>query len=155
MIFALLLFVVLIVFIVLIVFGAKRTVTHLTEEERGDMVKQVYQYAVAFITLIMVIGGGVFAFMSIADYVSPSMYVESFEDYKNMRDYKSEDGTVQKELSETEWRAQYDAMVEQQIENGKQSALNSLIKSLGWIIIPLPIFILFQRRLHGRRKENR
>jgi len=133
--------------------GAKRVSTMLDEGEREDMIKQVYQYAVAFITLIMVIGGGVFAFMSIADYISPNTYVESFEDYKSMREYKSEDGRTTKLYSEEELRSQYDSMVQQQIENQKQSALNSFIKSLGWIIIPLPIFIFFQRRINLHRKR--
>ncbi|MFC0472726.1 hypothetical protein ACFFHM_20135 [Halalkalibacter kiskunsagensis] len=118
------------------------------------MVKQVYQYAVAFITLVMVIGGGVFAFMSIADYVSPNTYVESFEDYKNMRGYKGEGAVEKEEISEEELRALYDAMIVQQREQSKQYALNSFIKSLGWIIIPLPIFLFFQRRIN-REKKNR
>jgi hypothetical protein len=155
MLFGLLLMLLFMGFLFLLVVGVKRATQNLNEEEREDMVKQVYQYAVAFITLIMVIGGGVFAFMSVADYVSPNMYMESFEDYKNMRDYKSEDGSEQNVKSEEEWRRQYDIYVQQQIDNSKQNALNSLIKSLGWIVIPLPIFIIFQRRLSfGRRKES-
>jgi heme/copper-type cytochrome/quinol oxidase subunit 2 len=155
MIFILLAMFFLVLFIVVLFIVAKRGTNTLNEEERDDMVKQVYQYAVAFITLVMVIGGGIFAFMSVADYVSPNTYVESFEDYKNMRDYKGEGGNVEKEeISEEELRAKYDAMVEQQIENSKQFALNSFIKSLGWIIIPLPVFLFFQRRI-SREKKNR
>jgi hypothetical protein len=72
-----------------------------------------------------------------------------------MRDYKGEGENVEKEeISEEELRAKYDAMVEQQIENSKQFALNSFIKSLGWIIIPLPVFLFFQRRI-SREKKNR
>ncbi|WP_227935139.1 hypothetical protein [Alkalihalobacillus deserti] len=142
-----------IVIVSLISLGAKRVTTKLNEEEREDMVKQMYQYAVAFITLIMVIGGGVFAFMSIADYISPNTYVESFEDYRSMREYKSEDDNVTKEVSEEELRDRYDSMIQQQLDNSKQSALNSFIKSLGWILIPLPILIFFQRRINQDRKQ--
>ncbi|WP_236035118.1 hypothetical protein [Alkalihalobacterium elongatum] len=136
-------------FVLLLGVGGKQ-LYKLNNEEREDVIRQVYHYAVAFITLIMVIGGGVFAFMAVADYVSPNTYVESFEDYKNMRDYhpKYENSEVKREeLSEEELRRQYDLMVEQQIENNKQRALNSFVKSLGWIIIPLPIFVFFQRRI--------
>ncbi|MDE5414239.1 hypothetical protein [Alkalihalobacterium chitinilyticum] len=121
------------------------------------MIRQVYHYAVAFITLVMVIGGGVFSFMALADYVSPNAYVESFEDYKMMREYhpKFENSEVKREeLSEEELRRQYDVMVQQQMENNKQRALNSFVKSLGWIIIPLPIFVFFQRRIN-REKGNK
>ncbi|WP_332692623.1 hypothetical protein [Halalkalibacter lacteus] len=142
-------------FIVVLAIAAKRATNTLNEEEREDMVKQVYHYAVAFITLIMIIGGGVFAFMSVADYVSPNTYVESFEDYKNMSGYKVEIENVEKEkLSEHEIRAQYDAMVVQQNEQSKQFALNSFIKSLGWILIPLPIFVFFQRRINREKKNH-
>ncbi|WP_216830272.1 hypothetical protein [Alkalihalobacterium elongatum] len=62
-----------------------------------------------------------------------------------MREYhpkfKNSEGKKE-ELSESELRRQYDAMVEQQIENNKQRAVNSFVKSLGWITIPLPICIL-------------
>jgi hypothetical protein len=43
-------------------------------------------------------------------------------------------------------------MVSAEKERQIMRAKNSLIKSLGWIIIPLPIFLFFQRRL--ARKEN-
>ncbi|MFC0558342.1 hypothetical protein [Halalkalibacter alkalisediminis] len=139
--------------VALLSLGAKRASTMLNDEEREGMIKQVYQYAVAFITLIMVIGGGVFAFMSIADYISPNTYMESFEDYKSMREYKSENDNATKVYSEEELLAQYESMAQQQIDNQRQSALNSFIKSLGWIIIPLPIFIFFQRRINQGRKQ--
>ncbi|WP_332629459.1 hypothetical protein [Halalkalibacter flavus] len=115
------------------------------------MVKQVYHYAVAFITLIMVISGGVFAFMSVADYISPNIYIETFEDYKSMREHKNETDH-EASISESDLIAQYDAMLKQKIEYQKQSALNGLIKSLGWIFIPLPIFVFFQRKIN--REKN-
>ncbi|WP_017754772.1 hypothetical protein [Calidifontibacillus oryziterrae] len=143
--------------LILIAFGA-RHVLNAEQEEREDMIKQVYQYAVAFITLIMVIGGGVFAFMSLADYVSPNTYIETFEEYKEMRtNYPTKFENEEKQpvqLSEEDLRKQYDAKVHQQIENSKQRALNSFIKSIGWIIIPFPVYIFFQRRINRDRKAK-
>lgn len=147
--------IVIILFIMLVGVLGKNT-TQLKREEKEDMVKQVYLYAVAFITLIMVIGGGVFSFMSLADYVSPHTYYETFDEYKNMRTNhpKIEGQQVTENLSEEELRAQYEEMIEQRIENSKQNALNSFVKSLGWIIIPLPVFLYFQRRISIERKEK-
>ncbi|WP_102346605.1 hypothetical protein [Bacillus sp. Marseille-P3661] len=146
--------IVLTIFILLLALAGKRVV-NTEREERDEMIKLVYHYAVAFITLIMVIGGGVFAFMSVADYVAPNAYIETFEEYKDMRvnQPKYEYDTKQKvEITEEELRKQYDAMVHQRIENSKQRAKNGLIKSLGWIIIPLPVYIFFQRRINREKK---
>lgn len=145
-----------IVLILFLALGTKRII-NAEREEREEMIKQIYQYAVAFITLIMVIGGGVFAFMSAADYVSPSTYVQTFEEFKDMRinNYKYEKEPAQKiEISDEELKTQYDAMVQQQTEFTKQRAVNGLIKSLGWIIIPFPIYIVFQRRINQTRKNK-
>lgn len=137
---------------------AARHVINTGQEEREDMIKQVYQYAVAFITLVMVIGGGVFAFMSVADYVSPNTYIETFEEYKDMRinsNPKFENQQPAKEvISEEDLQKQYEAKVHQEIERSKQRALNGFIKSLGWIIIPFPIYIFFQRRINRDRKSK-
>ncbi|WP_163538426.1 hypothetical protein [Gracilibacillus sp. YIM 98692] len=149
--------VLLVVFFVLLMGVGGKQLNKFNDEEGEVVIRQVYYYAVAFITLVMVIGGGVFAFMAVADYVSPNTYIETFEEYKNMREHQpkvenSEDET--EDVSEEELRRQYDAMVEQRTESNKQRALNSFVKSLGWIIIPLPIFIFFQRRIN-REKGNK
>lgn len=142
--------------ILFLVLGAKRVISA-DQEEREDMIKQIYQYAVAFITLIMVIGGGVFAFMSAADYVSPNAYIQTYEEYKDMKinNLKYEKTQAEKvEYSEEELQKQYDAMVQQQIEFTKKRAVNGLIKSFGWIIIPFPIYVVFQRRINQDRKAK-
>ncbi|WP_458415034.1 hypothetical protein ACNQFZ_09645 [Schinkia sp. CFF1] len=142
--------------ILFLALGAKRVI-NADSEEREDMIKQIYQYAVAFITLIMVIGGGVFAFMSAADYLSPSAYVQTYEEYKDMKinnlKYEKEQ-TEKVNYSEEELQKQYDAMVQQQMEFTKQRAVNGLIKSFGWIIIPFPIYVVFQRRINRDRKAR-
>ncbi|NLO20377.1 MAG: hypothetical protein GX119_00020, partial [Syntrophomonadaceae bacterium] len=44
------------------------------------------------------------------------------------------------------------AMVAAELNRQKSRAQNTLIKSLGWIIVPLPVFVYYQRRL--REKDN-
>lgn len=139
-------------FIVFIVAGLKSKDEN--EEEGISMLKNIYHYLVLFATLMMVIGGSVGAFMSIADLVSPTPYYQSYEEFKQTYfdiDMRENGGNKTPAKSEDELRVEYDSMVEHEKERVKQSAINSLIKSFGWIIIPLPIFIYFQRQL--RKKE--
>jgi len=145
--------VVVVVFIVLIVTGIK------VETDKGgkDVIKNVYIYLVLFATLMMTIGGSVGAFMAVADIVSPVPYHQSFEDFKRFSVEKPQtgdiedrngEGAVDKEApSEEELKQRYEAMVIMEEERLVERAKNNLIKSFGWIIIPLPVFIYFQRRL--------
>lgn len=138
---------VVVVVIVLIVTGLK------VEPDNGgkDMIKNVYIYLVLFATLMMTIGGSVGAFMAVADIVAPVPYHQTFEEFKRFDGAKPNVGTdtIDKEanLSEEELKQQYEAMVLMERERQANRAKNSLIKSFGWIIIPLPVFIYFQRRL--------
>lgn len=137
-----LLFLVIIFFIIAIA-GASG-IKRINEEnvERGhEMIKTVYVYLVLFATLMMTIGGTVAAFMSIADLISPTGYYQSFEDYKLMQ-LKQE-----QTLSDAELKSQYDQMVANEKKRIKERAINSLIKSFGWIVIPFPVFLYFQRRV--------
>ena len=119
------------------------------EKEGMNVLKNIYHYLVLFATLMMIIGGSVGAFMSIADLVSPAPYYQSFEEFQRVYNDTKDKNEPAKSIDEL--RADYDAMVEHEQEKEKQRAINSLIKSFGWIIIPLPIFIFFQRQL--RKKE--
>lgn len=119
------------------------------EKEGMNVLKNIYHYLVLFATLMMIIGGSVGAFMSIADLVSPAPYYQSFEEFQRIYNDTKDKNEPAKSIDEL--RADYDAMVEHEQEKEKQRAINSLIKSFGWIIIPLPIFIFFQRQL--RKKE--
>jgi len=132
--------VVVVVFILLMVTGVK------VETDKGgqDVIKNVYIYLVLFATLMMTIGGSVAAFMAVADIVAPVPYYQTFEEYKRIGIEKPQ--TDQK-LSEAELKQQYNALVEREKDVQVNRAKNNLIKSFGWIIIPLPIFIYFQRRL--------
>jgi hypothetical protein len=122
-----------------------------TQEGGEAMIKKVFIYLVLFATLMMTIGGSVGAFMAVADIVAPMPYHQSFEDFRQWGMEKSEiDKTEAGEnakLSDSELRARYEAAVEAEKNRQVERAKNSLVKSLGWIIIPLPVFIIFQRRL--------
>ena len=124
-----------------------------------EMIKNVYVYLILFTTLMMVIGGSVAAFMAVADIVSPTPYYQTFEDYKLRYQYDKpsiEGQQIEKEpLSEEEMLANYNAMVQSEYERQVQRAKNNLIKSLGWIIIPLPIFMFYQRRLPKKNETTK
>lgn len=141
---------VLLVLIIASVMGVKKG----REEslERGnEMIKTVYVYLILFATLMMTIGGTVAAFMAVADIVSPPSYYQSFEQYKSQPQYKGEAPSTTvaqaQTLSDAELKSRYAQMIIDEKSNTKQRAVNSLIKSFGWIIVPLPIFMYFQSKL--------
>lgn len=113
------------------------------------MIKNIYIYLVLFATLMMTIGGSVGAFMAVADLVSPVPYYQTFEQFKQIRQEKQNipENEQKASLSEEELKKQYDAMIATERERQVSQAKNSLVKSLGWIIIPLPVFVYYQRRL--------
>lgn len=120
------------------------------EREEGDVIKNIYVYLVLFATLMMTIGGTVSAFMAVADIVAPTPYYQTFEEFKlSQQELKPriDNETPAPALSEDELKDRYNAMVEGERNRQVDRAKNSLIKSLGWIVIPLPVFIYFQKRL--------
>ncbi|NLW44268.1 MAG: hypothetical protein GXY92_03665 [Syntrophomonadaceae bacterium] len=128
------------------------------EREGEAVIKNIYIYLVLFATLMMTIGGTVSAFMAVADIVAPTPYYQTFEEFKlSQREMKlaGENETSAPVLSEEEWRDKYNAMVEGERNRQVERAKNSLIKSLGWIIIPLPVFIYYQRRLPAGERSTR
>ena len=99
---------------------------------------------------MMTIGGSVAAFMAVADLVAPPSYYMSFEDYKRNLNYDKETTETTPpavEKSEEQLKADYENMVNNEKNRSRERALNSLIKSFGWIVIPYPIFLYYQRRL--------
>lgn len=118
--------------------------------ERGsEMIKTVYVYLILFATLMMTIGGTVAAFMAVADIVSPPPYGETFAQYQLAPQYKVDPSSSVNPTpqSDAELKKQYDQMIADQNLVTKQRAINSLIKSFGWIVIPLPVFLYFQNRM--------
>lgn len=116
------------------------------------MIKTIYVYLILFATLMMTIGGTVAAFMAVADIVSPPGSYQSFEQYKMAPQYKGEipatPAKTEQALSESELKNRYNQMVADEKSMAKERAVNSLIKSFGWIVIPLPIFLYFQSKVH-------
>ncbi|WP_416827806.1 hypothetical protein [Ectobacillus polymachus] len=117
----------------------------LQEGEVEDLVKVFYYYLVLFVTLMMVIGGSIGVFMSVADYLFPQSFVQPFTDYA------AKDTNPSVQPSPEEQKKIYEEMVTADKTRIQNNARNGMIKSLGWIIIPLPIFLYFQRRI--RKKE--
>lgn len=140
--------VIIIVLIVLLIAGTRGS----SEKGGEEMIKNVYIYLVLFATLMMTIGGSVAAFMAVADIIAPTSYQQSFEEYQRFGDFEKpmREGEEKVQLSEAEARKGYDAMVLSQKENSIERAKNNLIKSFGWILIPMPIFIYFQQRLNQK-----
>ncbi|MBT2682932.1 hypothetical protein J7E42_04800 [Bacillus sp. ISL-37] len=122
------------------------------KEQGGEkVVRHLYTYLVLFATLMMVIGGGVSIFMATADLVSPTGYYQSFSDYKlNMNHGKIEGEKT--EMTEEELRSNYDMYVTEEKARQKDRAVNQIIKSLGFVVIPLPVFLYFNR-LRKQYKE--
>lgn len=140
---------VLIIIIMASVVGIKKESSH--SLERGNqMIKTVYVYLILFATLMMTIGGTVTAFMAVADIVAPPGYFQSFEQYKLQPQYKGDPNNpvnTPQNLNEAELRNRYDQMVNDEKALTQQRAINSLIKSFGWVVIPFPIFLYFQNRM--------
>ncbi len=122
-----------------------------------DVIKNIYIYLVLFATLMMIIGGSIAAFMAIADIAAPAYYYQSFEDYK-LRFIDRGAGEVEQDIqlkpTEAELRESYDLMILQERTRQQERAKNNLIKSFGWVAIPLPVFIYFQRRLAKTKTEE-
>ncbi len=117
----------------------------LNPKGESDVIKKIYVYLVLFATLMMTIGGGVALFMNIADLIAPTTYNQTFEEYKMIFTDK---GTTVVQKTEEELKVAYDRMIADNNARQVERAKNQLIKSLGWIIIPFPIFIYFQRKLN-------
>ncbi|WP_257967994.1 hypothetical protein [Peribacillus deserti] len=107
------------------------------------MFRHLYIYLVLFATLMMAIGGGISIFMAAADLASPPAYYQNYNEFVDLK--KSENGKNSMEYTEEELRKQFEASVKDHKDRVKDEAKNQLIKSLGFIIIPLPIFLYFNK----------
>lgn len=118
------------------------------QKEGEKLMRNVFIYLVLFATLMMSIGGSIGIFVALADVVSPAPYHQSFEEYRQWgSEYTDESEEEVKKKTEEELRVGYEAMIENDKEQAYDQSINTLIKSFGWIVIPLPVFIYFQRRL--------
>lgn len=149
--------VVLIILIVAIIFSARTQQKGMESEHQLEggkrMIKTVYTYLILFATLMMTIGGSVATFMAVADLASPPGYYVSFEEYKRgtvgiKEPMPTNPNQSQTEVkSEEQLRQDYQVLANDEKTRARERALNSLIKSFGWIVIPLPVFLYYQRRL--------
>jgi len=148
--------VVLILLIVAIIFSVRSQQKGMEPEHQVEggkrMIKTVYTYLILFATLMMTIGGSVAAFMAVADLVSPPGYYMSFEEYKRgsvgIKEPIPNQSPAQTEVrSEEQLKQDYQVLANDEKNRARERALNSLIKSFGWIVIPLPVFLYYQRRL--------
>lgn len=114
------------------------------KEKGGEtVIRHLYTYLVLFATLMMVIGGGISIFMAAADLISPPSYFQSYQDYKqSMVSVKVEQKA---NLSEEKIRSNYEQAVKDDKSRARENAKNQIIKSLGFIIIPFPIFLYFNK----------
>jgi len=142
----------LVIFIVAALVSAKN--------QKGDegMFRQLYVYLVLFATLMMTIGGGIGIFNGVADVVSPSPYINSYSDFKNMQtesnidqEKPTKNDKVVK-VDEKQLRSEYDQYVKDETDRAVKQAKNLIIKSFGFIVIPFPIFLFFNR-LRKKKEE--
>lgn len=141
-----------------------------TEKDGDVMLKNIYTYLILFATLMMTIGGSVAVFMGIADYIAPSTHIQSYDNYKESR---IDNGVFDKgkiALTEEAYqeimqglkdngldekiREDYEQMKQDKQTEAKADALRHIIKSLGWIVIPLPVFLYFQRRKNKETEQK-
>ncbi len=115
-------------------------------ESEEKNVKSIYLYLVLFATLMMIIGGSVSAFMALADIVYPPPYYQSYQEFISM-DQAKNGVPGQTTLSEPELKEKYALLESSEKEKQIVRAKNTLIKSFGWIVIPLPIFLYFKKMM--------
>ncbi len=131
-----------VILIISIVYGIKNQ----SMESGEDDVKSIYLYLVLFATLMMIIGGSVSAFMAIADIVYPAPYYQSYQEFISMDPAKNGVPT-ETTMNEAELKEKYALLESSEKEKQVVRAKNTLIKSFGWIVIPLPIFLYFKKMM--------
>lgn len=119
------------------------------KEGGEEIIKNVYIYLVLFATLMMTIGGSVGVFMAMADIVAPTPYYQNIEDFETRMTEQTDQSYTAAEI-----QTRYEVAVKSHHEEQIARAKNSLIKSFGWIVIPLPVFLFFQRRLANKEAPS-
>ena len=136
-----------------------------SEEDGAIMLKNIYTYLVLFATLMMSIGGSVGVFMGMSDYLIPQPYIESYDSYlsnyesrnrpDNYNPYAENENVYQEyRADENEVREQYKFMKEEAESKERRSAIKLVIQSVGWIVIPLPIFLYYQKQVKEMNEND-
>lgn len=114
------------------------------QSTENDPMFSFFRYSILFITIIMMIGGGIDVFMSVTDYVAPNTYSQSYDDYKLYQVKEITQG--ENEVSEKEIKRMYQGYIEHEKQQMKESAMQGIIKSIGFIVIPFPFFYFFAKK---------
>lgn len=136
-----------------------------SEEDGAIMLKNIYTYLVLFATLMMSIGGSVGVFMGVSDFLIPQPYYESYDSYlstyesrnrpDNYNPYAENENVYQEyRADENEVREQYEIMKEDAESKERRSAIKLVIQSAGWIAIPLPIFLYYQKQMKEKNEND-
>lgn len=136
-----------------------------SEEDGAIMLKNIYTYFVLFATLMMSIGGSVGVFMGVSDFLIPQPYYESYDSYLstyesrnrpgNYNSYAENENVYQEyRVDENVVREQYEIMKEDEEAKERRSAIKLVIQSVGWIAIPLPIFLYYQKQMKEKNKND-
>ena len=131
----------------------------MSEEDGANMLKNIYTYLVLFATLMMSIGGSVGVFMGVSDFLIPQPYYESYDSYLSNYEYYSpyaeNENVYQKyRVDENKLREQYEIMKEDAESKERRSAIKLIIQSAGWIAIPLPIFLYYQKQMKEKNNND-
>lgn len=147
-------FILILLSIIVIVLAAAAAAKGGMKKEGGEnVIKSVYIYLVLFATLMMTIGGSIGAFMALADFIAPTPYYQTFEEYSAIQDKeRARDDGQAANLSGEELRKRYEETVVSYRQNQIERAKNSLVKSFGWIVVPFPVFLIVQRRLKKKQE---
>jgi hypothetical protein len=142
--------IVVVIFILFIVIGVLQT----TQQRRDQMIKTTFNYVILFITLMLVLGGSIGIFISIADIVVPTnKNIQTFEEYRlyNTTKYINDKEVT---LSEQELRKMFDENREFNIQQVLLEGKRNLIRSVGFVLVPLPIFLYYQRLVRRHQTQE-
>ncbi|WP_156906574.1 hypothetical protein [Alteribacter aurantiacus] len=117
------------------------------------MVRSIYLYAVMLVTLVMMIGGSVSAIMNISDYFVPTPYYESYSNFLSMHQHNVNEG-FSEEMTEEELRNRYESERSDHLQMQKSYAANGFFKSLAWVFIPLPVFLISLNQLRKNKPAS-
>lgn len=110
-------------------------------------IKAIYVYLIAFVSALMILGGGVSIFTAIGNYIYPKVDIPTrvefvFSNEKLWQEYQTAYHDSALEINV------YDRYVADIVKPYKEQALNELIKSIGWTLIPLMFFTYFQTQIN-------
>ncbi len=127
------------------------------QKNGSGQIRSIYNYLALFATLMMIIGGGIGVFMSLADIIFPEPHYQSFDEYKEYRkyrvDFKSDNDADFPIISDEDLRSDYEKVVEDRRERQVIIAQNRLFKSFAWLLIPIPVFLYFQKRTSKKKSK--